>query len=790
MLQRYRIHRQILSLSLLRCQGCYSTRQLATLSTRPTQDMPTFQYQESSIFQPSIRKNPFTPNPSSINILDIPKDITPNPLLNMSIEQLQGLTHEEFDYLNSIPYGTVHEINEISLKIASIIKNNLLSDPKKASQMYLIITNKLLKEKIQKSVYNHFKKREVEVSVWMLISKPRSQKTRQIIRSNIESILESDINDKSNTILHYLSKLASTDIINAIPILLNHHLFDKLINSVSEKHHGLLYLYMFQINIQSQYKFLMDKWKRKLLTSSSLINQYIVQTGYSPPIKYENLPKFEITNLQKSKMIQFLNISDFENFINKGIESNQPLKSIYYLNCMLEKFEKKCMISNNRIIGDSNIKQDVETLLKCLINIIMKFKGGYYCIDILKYMANEGLKPGFEVYHLLLKNLRELGNFNEFVVVLNHMKLDNLSEKQKEIFSNEILSLMEARFPNSPKVIIGYVGAIYGKQGLGILNKLKILSIPYGSGGINEIPSVDIVQIATVDDRLKGLTLNYKSLAHIYQVLLSSIPDVSKSPNIILKLYQEYQSYITASQSSSSSSSTTSSSSTKHREQDSVITVFLNHLLRTNEPLTPEHLPITSSFENYEIAKYITNTYYTSITPKLNTISSTNIELLIQTALLKHQDYQFAIKILQISRRFKRPFTFNQIYPFIKYHYDNKNYQDAKLWYDELINSGAISTGYMISDLLRIARKLNWNNIELKFKMNLGMNQKLNKMALHKLQLNPLLMNPLSTTNTTSITEDDEIIEDIISDGNEDDVDDHLMNKDFGNELASVLCKF
>ena len=84
----------------------------------------------------------------------------------------------------------------------------------------------------------------------------------------------------------------------------------------------------------------MDKWKRKLLTSSSLINQYIVQTGYTPPIKYENLPKFEITNLQKSKMIQFLNISDFENFINKGIESNQPLKSIYYLNCMLEKFEK------------------------------------------------------------------------------------------------------------------------------------------------------------------------------------------------------------------------------------------------------------------------------------------------------------------------------------------------------------------------------------------------------------------------------------------------------------------
>lgn len=781
MISRYRVPQLVL---LLRCSKSHVTRQLATLSTFSSQQPKPItsheSFEVSSSFQPLIRKNPFTPNVSNMNILDIPKDILPNPIINMNIEQLGNLTKEEYIHLHEISYGNQQEIKEICLKISEFIKTILLLDPKRANWMYRVIKDNELQLMIQSEVFKFFKNHQLELSIWFFITKPRLTGTHERIRTNIKSIFESDISNKSDALLNYLSKLVKTDIINPTPILLNHYIFENLITTVSIKDHGLLYLYMFQINLQSQHKFLMDKWKRNLLSSSSLLNQYIVQTGYIPPIKYQDLPKFEISNLQKSKMIHFLNISDFENFINKGIKSNQPLKSIFYLNCMLEKFEKKCMISNNKIKGDSNIKQDVEILLRCLINIIMKFKGAYHCIDILKYMANENLKPGFDIYLLLLKNLRELGNFNEFIVVLNHMKLDSLKLKEKLEFSDEILALMEARFPNSPKVIIGYIGAIYGKKGLSILNRLKLLSIPYGSNGINEIPSTDVVQIATVDDRLKGLTLNYKSLGHVYQVVLNSIVDLSKSPNTILKLYHEYQNYL---------NEISTGSSSNIRQQDTVITVLLNHLLRTDEPITSTNLPISSSLENYEVAKIIANTYYFNINHESCSISSMNIELLIQTALLKHQDYQFAFKMLQISRKFKRPFTFNQIYPFIKYHFDNKNYEDAKIWYNELMKLGAISQGIMMSDLLRMARKLNWNNIELRYKLNLGMNQKKNKLALHKLQLNPLLINTTSYLTARSI--DDEITDDIISNCHEEEEDyEYLTNKDFGSELASVLCTF
>ena len=71
--------------------------------------------------------------------------------------------------------------------------------------------------------------------------------------------------------------------------------------------------------------------------------------------------------------------------------------------------------------------------------------------------------------------------------------------------------MMQSRFPTSPKVIIGYVGALFNgsdaskNQGLVMLNELQLLDIPFGAGGVAKIPSVDIVQIATIHSQLKRL---------------------------------------------------------------------------------------------------------------------------------------------------------------------------------------------------------------------------------------------------------------------------------------------
>lgn len=741
---------------LLRCckfvYTVHGTSNFATLSS----STPTLS--SSYNFQPSIRKNPFTPNTNTQASQDQPVDILRD--LDTTTENSRLSNPLNNDNINAIeiPTTTNEQDTIPTAEIINRISEIIVTDTKRATQLYKGVKDKSKRKLIGSELIKFFRSDKVKLSIWRYIIDPRGRITRMSILNVLNSIL--DTSDKLNgmkieILLNYLHKLSATNNINTDPLLLSSKKFHDLLRLVPSEKHVILYLYMVQLNIQPAIRRHMDGLKKKLINESAKA-RFVAQTGYFSP-KWHELTKTQFNETKRLQMVNFFAITDFERFAQNSIKHNQPAMALYYLNCMLTKFERKCL-HGAKVVDNTTTEQDIQMLLKTVLNLVMKFKGGSHGIDVLKYMNSENLRVTFDLYLSLLQNLRQSENYNEFAMVLNHLPLEELSYEQKVTVGVEILAMMQSRFPTSPKVIIGYVGALFNgsdaskNQGLVMLNELQLLDIPFGAGGVAKIPSVDIVQIATIHSQLKGLSMTHGCLPYIYNVTLDSVDNILESPELVWQLYERYLQFV--------------QSSRLDITRDDVITTFLDHLLRTGDGSS---FPVTPAIENYRIAKKITKFYYT--VPDIK-ISSLNIELLIQTALLIHKDYSFALEILKLSRQRGNPFTFNQIYPFIKYHYDNKDYSEARVWYNELVKLGAGSTGIMLSELFGIAKELGWPVNSCTFKFNLTKRKRHNKEALDEIQKDSAMFIEKSNIDTT---------------GNNLKVTTNNDNNDFENELASIL---
>ncbi|RCK57699.1 hypothetical protein Cantr_06213 [Candida viswanathii] len=711
--------------------------------------------------------SPFTIDILNTDILDLPLDTYPNPLIEVTVSQLERLTTEEYQHLTSIKYGKLDEMDQFCECVVEIIKKNLIHDPKRAKEFYMGIKDSKLQQRISSAISKHYMHDALELSIWEWIAMRDSMNARVKVRANIEVLLQLNSMDRSSAMLTYLRKLVDVGSVNPHPVLLHPLVFEKLLNAVRLTDHVLLYLYMFHLNIQCMDIEKMLDFKKTLMKKSHL-GRYVVLTGYIPPVSFGTMNTFSIPEDQKQKMVYFMNVCDFEYFIeNAANHEHGAYQAVFYWNCMLEKFEKRCAIDTDRKVEDDDIRKDVESLLKSLLSIVMAFKGCAYCVDILRYMGEQKLKPLFLIYHMLMSKFRKAGHFNEFIVVLNNIKMDELDSEELNILGKEVLSFIEARFPTSPKVMIGYIGAMYGNQGLELLNRLKILGLPYAKS-VSAIPSVDVVQIANLDDKLKGLTLDNEVLAYVYRVLLKSDPSFSRSSEIILKLYREYILF-------------TNDPSRKlvgEYESDDVISVFLNALLLTDEEPKRGLIQFSQSRENYNVAKAIATTYYTTIRRRANI---RNMELLVQVALLHHNDLEFALHAVQISRARGRPVTFLQIYPFIKYYVASKDYEQAKVWYDLMLQEGATSIRRPIYDVLKLARTMGWGNVPRLYKLRQNVTSKIIKYTEDQLARNPLQFN-------LEWRDDDEGFEDIVTDEDaEDFVADEVAEDIFADEVSEDI---
>ena len=189
------------------------------------------------------------------------------------------------------------------------------------------------------------------------------------------------------------------------------------------------------------------------------------------------------------------------------------------------------------------------------------------------------------------------------------------------------------------------------------------------------------------------------------------------------------------------------------RQNDHVVTLIIKYLLKEN----PENndMCMVKSEAAYSTAKDIIGDYFSRIAPTSRRNRSPYLfDLLITTALSVHRDYEFATKMVRESRSLNLPFTFNQIYPFIMYHYEHKEYKKAELWYQQLVKHGVKSDAEPSKNLFKVARELGWEvNGFVYRKLGIHRNYK-KKEELKKLLKDPIVfIKPERSENETDAEE-------------------------------------
>ncbi|EGW31699.1 uncharacterized protein SPAPADRAFT_56494 [Spathaspora passalidarum NRRL Y-27907] len=657
-----------------------SYRELAT-AARPTQARPII----PTAFKPS--------QPWETELLGLPNDHPHNPLIDFSKDEIVNLTQKEYRHLNGLSYGTLEEMSGFCLNIIEIVQEKITEDPRLVSWLIREINDTTLKETITSALAKSFQDDEVKSCIIQFIIDPTSTAFRVKFFQVFMSILELTKGDKAHKghiLLNFLEKLSRTNVINSMPLLLSGQQYHQILEIVPREKRAALFSRMVCVNLQTIATNKMERFK-KILYHGTSIEKLISRTGLLFP-KWHDLHKTDFGE-HNERIIEFYTVKDLSTYCNMFIDSEDPANAILYLKFLLEKYERK--YSRGAFLkGDTSLHEDTQSLLLVILNFVTKFKGVSHSAQVLKYLTEEGLTVDYDTYLLLMRNMRLQGYYNEAIVVMNNIDLNGISNSFKKKWAKEIMLLMRAKFPSSPKVIIGYAGALYGDEAhrvLALFNDLKILPIVYSNGSLEPLHSFEEVKLASVDKSLTGNKFTTEVLASIYNVLLSSIPLGTTLPRLINKLFEEYMRVIQTPE-------------TTLDANDDVIRVFLKHLLKDT---SSTELQVSTEYENFAVAKRIF-TYYERVPLPYGEINPVNIDLLIQAALLVHKDYEFATRVMKLYRKKQSNLTFPQIYSFVKYHHEKSEYDLAKHWYDELVRQGAQYVGPLYRSLFDIARKMDW----------------------------------------------------------------------------------
>lgn len=746
------------------------------------------------LVKPRIRPDLFTGkgNPRGRNYKDLPIDTYPNPLFNMNKDEIIELNSEDYLHLLTIPYKSISETDKFCFHIIEIVNDLIILDSKKAMKLLTNITDEEISSIILNTLRKYFLGDRVKGSLLEFMASPVSKTFREGFFNNVSHIL--DMKDKTQDekaviFLSFLNKLALVGSINTNPLILNQNLYDKIIALIPESRYAEFYSYLVNLNIQTYKTLQLDHLKYKLIMGSNM-EKFVARTGWMDP-KWHDVERPSFDETHQQKMIQFFTIKDLKTFALFAVKKEDIVDATLYLNLLVSKFESKCKERMNSDAKDGSMEailmQDIQSVLNVILSYIMVFKGSKSCIKVLKYIVKNHLEVKFENLLTIMNNLRAQGYYQEALLLMNNIQLEGLSRIQILALVEEILQLIKEKYPKSPKIIIGYVASIFNgtssdiekNPGLELLDDLRLLGIAYSGGEIGKLTqSLSIIQKANVDKSLTGFNLTPKALTEIYATILSSLPKSQITPELMFKLYEAYIAKIKDSKDLASIKNSNENNQ-QHIFHDSnlndhVITLFIKHLLKINPNLPDMDLVATKS--NFETAKLILDDFLGNTDIKRKNRSVYLFDLLIYSSLLVHQDYAFASKMIRTSRSYGLPFSFNQIYPFIMFHYYRSEYKQAEMWYRELIRHGVRAKASPAKTLFKVARELNWDvNGFVYRKFGIYKNHKMRE-EMAKLQSDPVLF-------IEDDRIDDELTEELI------DAPFNNNNNDFNfsDELVSVL---
>ncbi|KAG5422190.1 hypothetical protein I9W82_001285 [Candida metapsilosis] len=632
--------------------------------------------------------------PKSASILDIPPDTTPHPLCSMETAKLESLTKRELRHLSAIDYESMEEKADACFTISTAISKLLPSNPKQASRIYHLLADAEMKSVIFKNVLDSLSHDERAKVYIRFIAEPVAYETHASFVKLLIEILKAVVTpkQKAKSLFDYLDGVAQTEMVNSQLIRLDTQIFRTMLDIVEERDHADLYSYLLQLNIRPKSKKVFEDFRRGLLTISPR-SQFIANTGYISP-KWYDLNQTKFNPVHTSRIIEFYSFPELHFIHNHYVLNGDPARASLFLNFMVTKLERegKGELTEK---PESFTKERVSVILKCVLNLIIRFKNVTSATQVLKFMKDENFHVEIESLVLLLRMLRQAKEYDQFITVLTGMQLADLKRNERNIVVDEILLLMRDKFRSSPKVIIGY---------------------PYESTIASKIISTHVVQPATVDDKLKNSNLTSRVLSYVYQVLFNSMDKNQRhDPAVIYKYFQLYVDFM--------------SKNSLSEPDDKPLGVFLQFALYTNEE-SERHSIIPSG--NYYLAKEIFE-YYKSLNLNGNKISTSTLEKLSRVAITKFNDFTFATEVTRFAKDKGKMLTFHQIFPFIKKSDEEGDSRRFTFWMNELTKMGVKVTSRELNEFIEFCRDPEPAKSAYKYKWSMTKHRRENKKALDRL---------------------------------------------------------
>lgn len=704
---------------------------------------------QNSPSQLTIQSLVATPVDYARSILDIPLDVTPHPLRTMDSQTLKHLTKRELRHLHSIEFGSMEEKADACFIVSTTMRELLHSDVKQASHIYHLLTDEEMKHVVFRHVIDTVQSDDAAKVYMQFIAQPKSHETRSNFTKTLLKLLKSDVapNQKSRTLFGFFERIAQTEMVNSVPIFLDVNIFRNLLDIVGESNHSDLYSYFLHLNIRPKSKSVFKKFRGSLLTTSPR-SQFIANTGYIDP-KWYDLNHTKFNPIHASRIIEFYSFPELNAIHNHYVNQNDPARASLFLSFMVSKLEKE---GKNELTQkpESYTKDRVLVILNCVLNLIIKFKSVSSATQILKFMKNEHFNVKLDSLVLLLKVLRRAKEYDQFITILAGIQLDTLKRNERNTIVDEIMLLMRDKFHSSPKVIIGYVSALFGapqRQGSGlyILNELGILSFPYESTIAAKITSTGVVQAATVDNALTNSKLTSRALSYVYQVLFNSM-DVTQrhDPTVINKYFQLYVNYM--------------ADNSVDEPDDKPLGVFLKYSLYVDENAEQKSLVPSG---NYYLARTIFE-YYKTMHFKGNQISSTTLRKLSNTAITKFNDFAFATEVMRFAKENGKMLSFYEIFPFIKKADENRDTKRFDFWMNELTKMGVKATSRELNEFIKFCREPGPAKDAYKYKWSITKRRRDNRKALDRLGEDFL---PTTVGNSTVKLSLDKVTEEIVQHG-------------------------
>lgn len=678
------------------------------------------------VANPKLRNNIFSTKNLPIKVQDLPLDTYPNPLFGYSKDDLLRLEPKDLDHLLAIPYKSTTETDKFCYNVLEIVHENILEDPNLASKYLLAIQDKGIRETVIGCLKQYYKSNRLRRSLVLFIDSPTSPNTRKEVLETLEKITcdpEILAKDACQMALSYLRKLALTARHNPNIMFAPQKAVNVLMKNLPRSQWAQLYACLLHVNMKFQNAGDFEKLKKALLQGSNL-DKLVARKGIIDA-KWQDLNEIDFDGTHRMKMVSFLTFNDIALFADHAIREKDVVNANLYLDLLVTKFENNSGIDNHT--------KWLQIVLNTMLSHSMVFKGPQECLKFLKYMVDSKLEVRPATLLRMLMKLRQDSCWDEALFLINYLHTEKLDKPQRKILTREIMKVITLKFARHPRVSVGYFASMFSNdEPLQLLKDLHILDMVYGVQVVNLF---DAIKKADIHDDLKGAQLSHDILKDMYAGVLSNLPSKDSNIDVIKDLFGQYMRQIEMAK----KGNVTESIFHPQNISDNILCLFLDQLVRVN-PFAIDNMDLVSDPAKFAAAKTLCTEFFAVTGLQKHQRKVYLLDLMVTSSLLHHRDIAFGAQLLKQAREAGMPLSFNQLYPFIMYHYSKGEHEQARKWYDLLVANGVKAKNVSADRLVEVAKELNWPVKGTQYRSSAQKKNKRARQELTRLTTDPLAM--------------------------------------------------